>query len=492
VTTATPAGGLYGAPKVVTLTANEPATVYYTVDGTMPAVGGPSTLTGPSPLGGIAIGAGGTTLKFFSVDSAGNVESPVHAETYTVDVTVPDITLTGPPPGPLGLLSVPIIGWQSDKAGTYQVELGGTTTPGSGTLLDSGSIAAATPHNNPVRGSQLGFSAATPLHIFVTDALGHLGLATVSLSLKPLVTVPLGIDLEGRPAFLPSGAKLYLPDTGANRVRVLDTDPASGTYNTVLATVATGTRPQDLASTPDGSRVYICENTGMGVLSTATDTATSLAGALNAPNGIAVTPDGTRAYFLTFDSTIDVLDVNPASGTYHTVTTAIPRTLLLSGSIAIAPDGSRAIVNWQGTIAHAVDVLDVNPASLTFNTILGTPVPIVSGIGGNAAVSPDSLTGYATDVFNNACRIDPATSTVTLHGTSLGLGMLTPDGTTLVQGSGGSLQIRRSSDLALVDPAVPLGPGTPGVCAISPDGTRAYGAATAGGGGLDLVVIPLK
>jgi len=75
-TTASPAGGSYSSAQNVTLTANEPATIYYTTNGSDP------TISSPSYAVGIVIPAT-TTLKFFAQDTAGNSET-VRIENYTI------------------------------------------------------------------------------------------------------------------------------------------------------------------------------------------------------------------------------------------------------------------------------------------------------------------------------------------------------------------------------------------------------------------------
>jgi hypothetical protein len=82
-TSASPVSGIYGTAQSIILTANEPATIYYTLDGTMPAVGGAGTLSGSSPVTGIPISHDSTLLQFFAVDSSGNREA-VKSQTYVV------------------------------------------------------------------------------------------------------------------------------------------------------------------------------------------------------------------------------------------------------------------------------------------------------------------------------------------------------------------------------------------------------------------------
>jgi|GEM_PF-2347177 len=79
-TTATPPGGWYTSTQIVTLSADEPATIYYTRDGTTPTMGSDVY---SSPL----IISTPTTLKFFAVDLAGNMEG-VKTEVYTIAHTL--------------------------------------------------------------------------------------------------------------------------------------------------------------------------------------------------------------------------------------------------------------------------------------------------------------------------------------------------------------------------------------------------------------------
>jgi len=85
VTTASPAGGIYNTTQSVTLTANEPSAIHYTVDGSTPSMGSP-VYSGPIEI------TTNTVIKFFGVDVSDNVAS-IKSATYTFDTTPPNGTI---------------------------------------------------------------------------------------------------------------------------------------------------------------------------------------------------------------------------------------------------------------------------------------------------------------------------------------------------------------------------------------------------------------
>ncbi len=92
-TTASVAGGpRRAALDEVTLTADEPATIYYTTDGSAPTATSPS---GPSP---VSVADPGATLRFFAIDTAGNEETPKQLD-WSIDALGPapvaDLIATG-------------------------------------------------------------------------------------------------------------------------------------------------------------------------------------------------------------------------------------------------------------------------------------------------------------------------------------------------------------------------------------------------------------
>lgn len=483
VTQATAGGGTYGSVQFVTLRSNEHATIYYSLDGADPGVGASNTFSGPSPVTGIQMGAGTRVLKFFAIDDAGNREA-VRTETYVIDLVSPNVSVAGPVPGPMGLLSAEILNWQSDKAGAYVVEIGGNGGIGGGTRVATGTAAA----NTPISQTVAGYWAPNPLWIYVTDSVGHVGSTSVKLSLKPQATIYVSGGSAGglrSPVFLPNGLKAYLVRSAGNAVTVIDTDPASLKFNSVTD-ITVGPAPMGLAVTPDGSRAYVTfqgnsvNMGGISVIDTSTDTIahTIFSGPNAGLSDIAITPDGKRAYYLS-PFAMNLLDVDPASAQYHWLIHSIPFATLRSGTIAIAQDGLRAVVNWQSDSEHGVYIIDVNPFSATYNTILATPVPIGAGVAGGVAVTPDSNFAFATDTNGLLCRINLQTYAVGPTGSlaSQWTFAQTPDGTTLLMADPTKSHVRIVKALDLTVTAdVPVGSGIGGYAGVGipRDGARAY------------------
>ncbi|WP_457962895.1 chitobiase/beta-hexosaminidase C-terminal domain-containing protein [Arthrobacter sp. D1-29] len=84
--TASPQAGTYGPGTTITLSANEPASIYYTTDGSTPTAA--STRYADPILLGTSM-----TIKYLGVDSASNV-SGVGQQTYVLDATPPEVTVS--------------------------------------------------------------------------------------------------------------------------------------------------------------------------------------------------------------------------------------------------------------------------------------------------------------------------------------------------------------------------------------------------------------
>jgi peptidoglycan/xylan/chitin deacetylase (PgdA/CDA1 family) len=145
---ASPPGGLYSAAQDVTLIANEPATIYFTLDGSTPTV---NSTVYASPLHI----ASSTVLKYIGKDNSGNI-SPVSHDDYVIDTIAP--TVNASPLGGSYINSVSVSLSPSEPATVYY------TTDGSNPTLASSIYA------NPIQ-----ITANTTLKYFAKDTAGNNG-----------------------------------------------------------------------------------------------------------------------------------------------------------------------------------------------------------------------------------------------------------------------------------------------------------------------------
>jgi YVTN family beta-propeller protein len=181
-------------------------------------------------------------------------------------------------------------------------------------------------------------------------------------------TIPVGQPPTGAIAMTPDGTKVLVGTEDPNVV-VIDADPTSPTYHTVLTTIPLdGDYPGAVAITPDGTRAYITTGRIVSVIDTVMYTVTTNIPLGGNPDGVAITPDGTRAYVTDLDSnTVSVID---------TASNTVVATIPVEGmcfAVAITPDG--AFVYVTNSTSNDVSKVDTDPSSPTYNTVV-TTIPV--------------------------------------------------------------------------------------------------------------------
>jgi YVTN family beta-propeller protein len=176
-----------------------------------------------------------------------------------------------------------------------------------------------------------------------------------------------------------AGRYLYVSNADAGNVAVVDTGTGA-----VESPIAVGSRPGEMASSPDGRYLYVVTAGALSVIDTSTRaTVGDPIPVEGTPRQPAVAPDG-RVYLTDHDrGTVSVLDPvadEPADVVEIPVGDG-PR------GIAIAPDGTTAYV--VNELSGTVSVIDTATGSAQ-----GPPIP-VGGVPGLVAVAPDG-TPYVT------------------------------------------------------------------------------------------------
>jgi YVTN family beta-propeller protein len=223
------------------------------------------------------------------------------------------------------------------------------------------------------------------------------------------------------------GSTLYFADTGNSSIAVINAAALNPKdYNPAETDISTGTFPQDLAVTPDGSQLWVANTgpqtqpdspTSVSVIDTATKKVIATIPTAGSPTQVAFSPDGSKAYVVTADGlytfstkTLSKAGFTPGLGEPH--------------SIAVAPDGTLYVTDTDG---NSVKVL--SPAGQVTATIGVGELPwaiVVSADGKTAYVaSPDS---DSVSVISTAALAVTATIPVSGDPDTLGL---TPDGSQL-------------------------------------------------------------
>lgn len=139
VVTALPVPGVYVSTRMVTLTASEPSSIFYTLDGSDPM----TSPTRQSYAGPIAVSQTGT-LSFYAIDTAGNAAS-VRAANYTI-LPPSDLSFTFGGNAPWFLQSTVTNGgtgaYQSGAVGNSQTTWMETTVTGPGAVRFSWKVSS--------------------------------------------------------------------------------------------------------------------------------------------------------------------------------------------------------------------------------------------------------------------------------------------------------------------------------------------------------------
>ena len=138
---------------------------------------------------------------------------------------------------------------------------------------------------------------------------------------KFVSTLPISFDAVGI-AVSPNGNGLVLTNrSSANTVRRFMIDPNGVLFDTGQEIISGGSRPFNIAFTPDGNFAFVANLIGssIGILDTENPdniTLLSAVGTNRLPGTIAVSHDGTTVFVLT-ESTVDIFNFNPQSGTLN-------------------------------------------------------------------------------------------------------------------------------------------------------------------------------
>jgi YVTN family beta-propeller protein len=204
-----------------------------------------------------------------------------------------------------------------------------------------------------------------------------------------------------------TGGNLWFADTGSSNVAIINIASLNPSdYNPNETLVNTGFNPEALAATPDGSEVWVTDTgpqtnasspSDVDVISTTTDTVTSVIPLSGAPSNIAFSPNGDYAY-VTTSTGLAVFDVASKSLITEIGGLDDPH------GVAVSPDGSLVYVTEAGNDTVAVIDAATNSVSQTIG---------VGSLPWQVLFAPNGATAYVADPDSNQVSvIDVATSAV--------------------------------------------------------------------------------
>lgn len=389
--TISPVAGTYSSTQSVTISANETATIYYTINGTTPTT---SSTVYSAPISVTAT----ETIKYLAVDTAGN--QTTGSALYTIDTVAPD-PVTSLTAGTVTSTTVPLTWTAPVATDVSKYEVAYSSDGGTNYTIATSSLAApATSY------TVTGLTASTTytIRVVAIDGAGNRStsvtvLATTSTSSTPPSNVT---GLTAGTLNITSFNVSWTPSSSTNVANYEIAYSTDGTNYTVAGTV--------------GYSVYGYTVTGLTANTAYTIRVVAIDNASNRSTGATVS--GTTLTLGTTDSTVPVVKVYP-----NTATFASNKTL----TVTIIPDET-------ATVYYTLD----NSTPTTSSSVYSAPLTIsaTTTLKYFAKDTSGNSSAVATTTYTKQTFATPNTATVTsglLHSYDFSSAS---EGTTIADNSG--------------------------------------------------------
>ncbi|WP_123026414.1 Ig-like domain-containing protein [Mycolicibacterium stellerae] len=275
------------------------------------------------------------------------------------------------------------------------------------------------------------------------------------------------------------GSRVYITDSDANKVHVIDTetneiidiDPTT----TAVDSISVGDRPEGLAVVEVGGKEYLyVANWGDGTVSIVdTTTYAVVSKPLDPPNEVlglgqvAAAPDGSKVYVTGF---YGMYTIDTAGGGVTFISLRDDPLDSNRYDIAVTPNGQFAYAPDFAAPFETGDINVINLGTGAVTKIDAAPDQFIEDV----VISPDGRYVYMTG--ESLIVLDTTTNTIVARNTDIGDGRgltISPDGTRLyvTQINFDRITVVDTATLEIVDD-IPV--DDPWNVAVTPDGTRAY------------------
>jgi YVTN family beta-propeller protein len=235
--------------------------------------------------------------------------------------------------------------------------------------------------------------------------------------------------------------------------------------NVVIATIKVRDFPEEVAITPNGTKVYVTDaNTHVvTIIDTNSHTVIDTVRVESKPHGVAVTPNGTKIYVTGDSDTITVIDTD-----HNVVIDTIPVGKHSHG-VVITPNGARVYVTNASSDTVTVIATDSHAVIAT--------IPVGSEPC-RVAITPNGTKVYVVNRGNNTVTVIDTDRNVVIATIPVGehpnAVAITPNGTKVYVVNRGSNTVTViDTDSHVVTATIPVGKH-PNAVAITPNGTKVY------------------
>ncbi len=161
-------------------------------------------------------------------------------------------------------------------------------------------------------------------------------------------------------AVFPDGDRVLVANAGSSSVSVIDSDASSASYRQVTATINQGTATKSVAVSGDGAIIYIGTDLGITVVTATGYEVSATINTGSAVKSVAVGPDGTLLFALTTAGDVLIIDVSDGSPTENQVTATINQGTATK-SVAVSGDGTLLYLIPEVGDLVTVIALDIIP-----------------------------------------------------------------------------------------------------------------------------------